>query len=59
MEHQPFRMWLVDRSNLNEDEEEILRNHLAACTECTALEKDLAVFLFPCPSAGSRNRCAR
>jgi anti-sigma factor RsiW len=43
MEHQPFRMWLVDRSNLNEDEEEILRNHLAACTECAALEKDLAV----------------
>jgi anti-sigma factor RsiW len=41
MEHQPFRMWLVDRSNLNEDEEEILQNHLSACPDCAALERDL------------------
>lgn len=41
MEHQPFNSWLVDRSGLNEDEEEILQDHLAACPECTALARDL------------------
>ncbi|NTW09620.1 MAG: hypothetical protein HGA28_08650 [Anaerolineaceae bacterium] len=41
MEHQPFKMWLEDRSNLNEDEEEILRNHISACQECASLDRDL------------------
>ncbi len=41
MEHQPFNMWLVDRSNLNEDEEEILQNHISACPECASLDRDL------------------
>ncbi len=41
MEHQPFKMWLVDRSNLNDDEEEILQNHLSACPDCAGLERDL------------------
>ncbi len=41
MEHQPFKMWLQDRSNLNEDEEEILQNHISACQECASLDHDL------------------
>ncbi len=52
MEHQPFKMWLEDRSNLNEDEAEILRNHISACQECAALDRDLQTmenYLFDSP----------
>jgi anti-sigma factor RsiW len=36
MEHEPFKTWLVDRSGLNSDENEILDDHLAVCPECAA-----------------------
>ena len=41
MEHLPFKTWLVERSGLNTDEEEILQDHLAACPDCSALEHNL------------------
>jgi hypothetical protein len=41
MDHEPFRIWLVDRSGLNSDENEILDDHLAACPECSAFAEKI------------------
>jgi hypothetical protein len=41
MEHQPFKTWLSENSPLTPVEQENLRDHLAVCTECSLLARDL------------------
>jgi len=41
MEHQPYKTWLSENSTLTPVEEENLKDHLAVCTECSLLARDL------------------
>lgn len=39
MNHQPFESWLLSEEALDDEQNQLLREHLASCDQCTSLEE--------------------